>query len=141
MIRASSYEFSPYRLILREMLLYFTMVIIPFRCHSVVSNSATLWTVAHQVPLSMGFSRQEYWSGLPFPSPGGLPNPGIKLRPPALQADSLLSEQPGKPKEHLKYTGILQLLGNSYILFTLQSSSLGNIQMPRFLFLREPLHD
>ena len=40
---------------------------------------ATPWTVAHQAPLSMGFSRQEYWSGLPFPSPGNLPNPGIKL--------------------------------------------------------------
>ena len=46
------------------------------------------WAVAHQAPLSMGFSRQEYWSGLPFPSPGDLPDPGIKPRPPALQADS-----------------------------------------------------
>ena len=53
---------------------------------------ATQWTVAHQVPLSMGFSRQEYWSGLQFPSPGDLPNPGIELRSPALQADSLLTE-------------------------------------------------
>ena len=48
---------------------------------------ATLWTVALQAPLSMGFSRQEYWSGLPFPSPGDLPDPGIKPRSPALQAD------------------------------------------------------
>ena len=46
---------------------------------------------------SMGFSRQEYWSGLPFPSPGHLPDPGIEPGPPALQADSLLSEPPGKP--------------------------------------------
>jgi len=53
---------------------------------------ATPWTVAHQVPLSMGFSRQEYWSGLPFPSPGDLPNPGIEPRSPALQADPLTSE-------------------------------------------------
>ena len=53
---------------------------------------------SHQVPLSMGLSRQEYWSGLPFPSPGDLPNPGIELRSPALQADSLLSEPPEKPK-------------------------------------------
>ena len=81
---AKAEVFSPYQLILREMLLYFTMVIIPFRCHSVVSNSVTLWTIAHQVPLSMGFSRQEYWSGLPFPSPGGLPNPGIEPGSPAL---------------------------------------------------------
>ena len=53
---------------------------------------ATPWTVAHQAPLSMGFSRQEYWSGLPFPSPGDLPDPGIEPRSPALQADALTSE-------------------------------------------------
>ena len=49
----------------------------------------TPWTVAHQAPLSMGFSRQEYWSGLPFPSPGDLPDPGIKPGSPALQAESV----------------------------------------------------
>ena len=64
---------------------------------SVISNSATPWTIAHQAPLSMGFSRQGYWSGLPCPPPGDLPNPGIKLGSPVLQADSLLSEPPGKP--------------------------------------------
>ena len=58
---------------------------------------ATPWTVAYQAPLSMGFSRQEYWSGLPFPSPGDLPNPGIKLESFALQEDSLLPETLGKP--------------------------------------------
>ena len=52
----------------------------------------TPWTVAHQAPLSMGFPRQEYWSGLPFSSPGDLPDPGIKPGSPALQANSLLSE-------------------------------------------------
>ena len=57
----------------------------------------TPWTVARQAPLSMGFSRQEYWSGLPFPSPGDLPNPGIEPGSPALQVDSLPSEPPGKP--------------------------------------------
>ena len=56
----------------------------------------TPWTVACQTPLSMGFSRQEYWSGLPFPSPGDLPNPGIQPGCPASQSDSLLSEPPGK---------------------------------------------
>ena len=61
---------------------------------SVLSDSSTSWTVAHQVPLSMEFSRQEYWSRLPFPSPGDLPNPGIKPKSPTLQADSLLSEPP-----------------------------------------------
>ena len=58
---------------------------------------ATLWTVARQAPLSMGFSRQEYWSVWPFPSPGDLPDPGIKPWSPALQADSVLSEPPGAP--------------------------------------------
>ena len=58
----------------------------------------TPWTVAHQAPLPMGFSRQEYWSGLPFPSPGDLPDPGIELRSPALQADALTSEPLAKPK-------------------------------------------
>ena len=57
---------------------------------------ATLWTVAHQAPLSMGFSRQEYWSGLPFPSPRDLPNSGIEPRSPALQADSLTTELRGR---------------------------------------------
>ena len=54
------------------------------------------WTVACQAPLSMGFSRQEYWSGWPFPSPGDLPGPEIEPRPPALQADSLPAEPQGK---------------------------------------------
>ena len=58
---------------------------------------ATLWTVAYQALPSMGFSRQEYWSGLPFPPPGDLPNIGIKPRSPVLQADPLTFEPPGKP--------------------------------------------
>ena len=58
----------------------------------------TPWTVAHQAPQSMEFSRQEYWSGLPFPFPGDLPNPGIEPRSPALQADALPLEPPGKPQ-------------------------------------------
>ena len=58
----------------------------------------TSWTVACQDPLSMGFSRQQYWSGWPFPSPGDLPNPGNEPRSPALQADSLPSKPPGKPE-------------------------------------------
>ena len=65
---------------------------------------ATPWTVAYQAPPSMGFSRQECWSGLPFPSPGDLPDPGIEPGSPTLQADALLSEPQGKPhllrKEH-----------------------------------------
>ena len=64
---------------------------------SLVQLFAAPWTVAHQAPPSMGFSRQEYWSGLPFPSPGDLPDPGIEPRSPALQVDALTSEPPGKP--------------------------------------------
>ena len=66
---------------------------------------ATPWTVAYQAHPSMGFSRRECWSGLPFPSPGDLPDPGIELRSPALQADALPSEPPGKPSEKNSLTG------------------------------------
>ena len=62
----------------------------------------TPWTIAHQAPLSIEFSRQEYWSGLPFPSPGDLPNPGTEPRSPTLQVDSLPSEPPGKPRSAKK---------------------------------------
>ena len=58
------------------------------------------WTTAYQAPPSLEFSRQEYWSGLPFSSPGDLPNPGIEPRSPALQADTLPSELPGKPPKY-----------------------------------------
>ena len=57
----------------------------------------TPWTVPHQAPPSMGFFRQKYWSGLPFPSPGDFPDPGIEPRSPTFQAVSLTSEPPGKP--------------------------------------------
>ena len=59
--------------------------------------SATPWTAAYQAPLSMGFSKQECWSGLPFPSAGDLPDPGIEPGSPTLQEDTLPSEPPGKP--------------------------------------------
>ena len=62
----------------------------------------TPWMVAHQAPLSMGFPRQEYWSRLPFPSQGDLPDLGIKPRPPTLQVDSLLSEPEGKSNGGLR---------------------------------------
>ena len=65
---------------------------------------ATPWTVAYQALRSMGFSSQEYWSGLPFPSPGDLPNPGIEPRSPALQTDALPSEPLGKPEGVSKQT-------------------------------------
>ena len=58
---------------------------------------ATPWTITRQAPLSMGFSRQEHWSGLPCPSPGDLPNLGIEPESPALQAGPLPAELPGNP--------------------------------------------
>ena len=63
----------------------------------------TPWTVAYQAPQSMEFSMQEYWSGLPFPSPGDLPNPGIEPGCPALQADALPSEPPEIEVLHNRY--------------------------------------
>ena len=66
--------------------------------HSVMSDSVTAWTVAYQASPSMGFSKQEYWSELPFPSPGDLPDPGIKPRSLVLQADTWPSEPQGKPR-------------------------------------------
>ena len=80
--------------------------------HSVMSNSATPWTVAHQAPLSMGFSRQEYWNEVPSPSLEDLANLGIEPRSPALQAGSLPSVPPGKPliTHHLKLKPIHLIL-------------------------------
>ena len=80
---------------------------------SVVSNTATLWTVACQASLSMGFPRQEYWSGLPFPSPGDLPDPGIERRSPmspALQVDPLPTEQ-----KTWQYANSVSLLGRATV--------------------------
>ena len=97
--------------------------------HSVVSDSVTPWTVAHQAPLSMGFSRQQSWSSLPCPPPGDLPNPGIKPQSPALQVDSLLSEPLGKPKN--PGVGSLSLLQG---IFSAQESNWG------LLHCRQVLH-
>ena len=66
-----------------------------------MSDSATPWTVAYQAPLSMGFSRQEYWSGLPFPSPGDLPSPGIEPVSPALAGRFFTTVPPGKQPRYI----------------------------------------
>ena len=74
--------------------------IVPFYaycCCLVGKSFVTPWTIARQAPLSMGFPRQEYWSGLPFASPGNLPDPGIEPTSPALQADSLSLSHQGNP--------------------------------------------
>ena len=85
---------------------------------------ATPWTVARQAPLSLEFSRQEYWSGLPFPSPGDLPDPGIKPGAPVLQVDSLPSEPLGKPpgKEDSVSSVHLNFLGNSFKIYKINIS-------------------
>ena len=90
------------------------MVFLCYFCQSLsrVRLFATPWTVGHQAPPSMGFSRQEYWSGMPFPSPGDLPDSGIKPRSPALQADTLTSEPLGKPpiwEKNLKKNGYMYM--------------------------------
>ena len=74
----------------------------------VMCDSVIPWTIACQAPLSMEFSKQEYWSGLPFPSPGNLLDPGIETESPALQADSLPSEPLGKPSVYIYTSTILQ---------------------------------
>ena len=84
---------------------------LPFSMPCRVRCFSTLWTVAHQVPLSMGFPRQEYWSGLPFSSPGDLTNPGVEPIPamsPVLQAYSLPIEPSGKPVSCTKWREVAQ---------------------------------
>ena len=76
--------------------------------------------VAHQTPLSMGVSREEYWSELPLPSPGDLPNTGIESRSPTLQVDSLPAELPGNPKN----TGVASLSLFQQIFLTQESAAL-----------------
>ena len=81
---------------------------------------AAPWNVAYQAPTSMEFSRQEYCSGLPFPSPGVLPDPGIHPRSPTLRADALPSEPPGKPSRRLIvyfiYSSLYLLIPNSWFI-------------------------
>ena len=74
-----------------------------------MSDSVTLWTVAYQAPLSMGFPRQEYWSRLSVPSPGDLPDPGIEPGSPGLQENSLPSKTPGKPQA-LQALSLIEIL-------------------------------
>ena len=81
---------------------------------------ATPWTEAHQPPLSMGFSRQGHWCRLPFPSPGDLPNPGIKPGSPALQVDSLLSEQPGKLYHIVNFISLILCLCKDRLSISIQ---------------------
>ena len=83
-----------------------------FTC-SVMSDSANSWTIAHQFPLSLGFPRQEYWSGLPFLPPGDVPDLGIEPTFPAWQADSFPVEPPGKPQGRCVLGDLWQGVGGS----------------------------
>ena len=89
-----------YYLGLFRILLYLMCKLSRFSC---VQLFVTQWTVARQAPLSLEFSRQEYCSGWPFPSPGDFPDTGIEPGSPSLQADSLPSESPGKPQNTLVF--------------------------------------
>ena len=107
--------------------IYIGFIIYRYVCvYSVIKSclTVTLWTIACHPPLSMGFSRQEYWNGLPFPPPGNLPNPGIESTSPTLADRFFTTEPPGKPRiaqkrgryrfigiKFLHHTGICCLVG------------------------------
>ena len=108
---------------------FWVLLCMLLNCFSHVQLFATPWTVAFQAPLSLGFSRQEYWSGLSCPPPGDFPNPGIEPRSPTLQADSLPTEPPGKPKN--TGVGSLSLLQG---LFLTQESNWGILHCRKIFY-------
>ena len=91
----------------------------------------TLWTVVYQALPSMRFSRQEYWSWLPFPSPGNLPNPGTEPGSPALGADALTSEPPGKPAEVISRSLPKTLLSLNKVLLTFKRPFSCTFSLPK----------
>ena len=105
LLNATMFQELCYSFILSQLI--FTMVVV--YSLSRVCLFVTPWTIALQAPLSMGFPRQEYWSSLPFPSPGDLPDPGIEPRSPALQADSLPTELTEKPHRGNRQVHVLPL--------------------------------
>ena len=87
----------------------------------------TPWTVAYQTPPSMGFSRQEYWSGVPLPSPGHLPDPGIEPRSPALQADALTSEPCLHSDSQFVLKSLLNVLQHCFYILVFQPWGIGDL--------------
>ena len=85
-----------------------------FSCSVVCDSFVTVWTVAYQAPVSLGFPRQEYWSGLPFPSPGDLPEPGINPMSLAVAGRFFTAEPPGKPIPSLASTDLFRLTPKSF---------------------------
>ena len=81
--------------LMKQILVIFLACVLSHFSH--VRLFETLWSIAHEAPLSMGFPRQEFWSGLPFPSPGDLPNPGVEPVSPALAGGFFTTKPPGKP--------------------------------------------
>ena len=108
---------------------YITLLLLLLSHFSPLWLFATLWTIALQVPLSVGFFRQEYWSGLPCPPPGDLPNPGIEPRSFKLQVDCLPAEPQGKPKN--TRVGSLSLLQQ---IFLTQDSNQGLLHYRQILY-------
>ena len=92
-------------------------------------------TAAYQAPPSMGFSRQEYWHGLPFPSPGDLPVPGIEPRSPALQTDALPSEPPGKPTCFRLVVKQVRIHSKKNIIFLLSSPTFYDFDVLFYIFI------
>ena len=122
----------------------FTEVLVFNFCCCILSHFSrvwlleTLWTVAHQAPPSMGFSRQEYWSGLPFPPPGDPPHPGIEPRSPILQADSLPSEPPRKPFYSYSYVNVYTTEHKEFASWTHQRLLVWSFPL-RVLIITSPL--
>ena len=105
--RAKNYQGNLKKTKVEGPILKYIKTLLKVKLLSCVQLFATSWTVAYQVLPSMEFSRQEYWSGLPFPSPGDLPDLAIEPRSPAFQADALPSEPPGKLRHY--YSAIIKL--------------------------------
>ena len=107
-----------------------------FSCYVMYNSFATPWTVAHQAPLSMGFVRQEYWSGLPILSPGDLPNPGIEPTSPALAGGFFTTEPPGKLTQ--KYTSSFLEPGKTHT-HTHAHPVLSNVCIISFVIIITPI--
>ena len=109
--------------------------------YNVPESFATPWTVAHQAPLSMGFPRQEYWSGLPFPTPGDLPNPGIEPTSTELASGFITAEAPGKPlciirsQKMFIRTSEWKLFDKSLLMLSLIHTSIQQVVLLRIYFV------
>ena len=111
------------------------MLLLLLSCFCCVQLCETLWTAAQQAPLSMGFSRQKYWSGLPLPSPGDLPDSGIEHVSPPLTGGFFTTEPPGKPRGILRWSANLHRAEGSRKLICTQSLAVWSRLSSFFHFL------